>query len=138
MVKVIKGDLILEKDTIFNESIEVKGNIVCKNNDLFNLTVYGNIKAENISARDISAGDISAWDISARDISARDISAGDISAWDISAEDISANNINYYAFCIAYKNIKCKSIKGRRENSFHKTLDGKVIFLNRKGEDEND
>ena len=117
MTKVFEGDLVLEKDTVFDEGIEVNGNITGKNGVRYGLKVEG-----NISALDISAGDISAGDISALDISAGNISAWDISAWDISAK----GNISYYAFCIAYKNIKCKSIKGRRENSFHKALDGEI------------
>ncbi len=67
----------------------------------FNLEVNGNIDARNISAGNISAGDISAGDIS------------------------------YYAFCVVYSSIKCTSIKGRRENSFHKALDGKITIKKR-------
>ena len=33
---------------------------------------------------------------------------------------------NYYAVCVAYNNIECKSIKGRRKNSKHFVLDGKL------------
>ena len=106
-MKVIKSDLVLKKDTTFNESIRVEGNIRCEGGR-HDLTVKG----------DVLAWDISAGNVSARDISALDISALDISAWDIS----------YYAFCIAYNKIKCNSIKGKRENSFHKALDGKIII----------
>jgi hypothetical protein len=102
MVKVIKGDLILTEDTFFNENVIVKGNIYGKDGK-----IYG-----------ISANNLSAWDIS----------ANNISAWDISAYDISAKGIDYYAVCWAYKNIKCKSIKGRRGNSKHFVLDGEIII----------
>lgn len=124
----------------------------------FNLTVASNINAGNINARDIkawniNAWNINAWDINVRDINARDINAADINArdikawnikaWNISATDINAWNINatdinagdidamdisYYAVCFAYKNIECKSIKGRRENSKHFCLDEKITF----------
>lgn len=43
------------------------------------------------------------------------------------AGDINARNIKYWAVCFAYKNIKCKSIKGKRDN--HKepfVLDGTI------------
>jgi hypothetical protein len=103
-MKTIKGNLVLEKDTVFEESINVEGNILGKDGERYNLTVKGNI-------------------------SARDISARDISAWDISAKDISAKDISYYAFCIAYNNIKCKKIAGWRDGSFHKAIDGKIEVI---------
>jgi len=68
------------------------------------------------------------FSISAGDISARNISAENISAWDISAWGISAWNISYFAVCYAYKNILCKSIKGRRKNCKHFCLDGKITI----------
>jgi hypothetical protein len=111
-MKTIKGDLVLKKDMVFNESITVEGNITCKGGR-FNLTVKGNISARNITAWNIDAGNISALNINAGNIT-----AGNISAWDIS----------YYAFCVAYASIKCVSIKGRREHSFHKALDGKITI----------
>ena len=55
------------------------------------------------------------------DIKAENVYAGNIDAWDINAE-----NIKYLAVCFAYKNITCKSIKGKFENSKHFVLDGKM------------
>ena len=112
-MKTIKGNLILEKDTVFDEGIAVEGNILGKDGMKFNLTVKGNIKA---------------WDINAWDIKAGNIDAGDINAWDIKARDI-----NYHAVCFAYNNITCKSIKGIRENSRHFCLDGKIT-IKKKGD----
>ena len=63
-------------------------------------------------------------DIEAQDIIAYDINAKDIYANDINARNIKANNISYYSVCFAGEDIKCKSIKGRRENAKHFTLDG--------------
>jgi hypothetical protein len=76
-VKIIKGDLVLKKDTIFKESIKVEGNIRCEK-ERWNLTV-----AENIVARNIDA-----WNIDARNIDARNIDARNIDAWNIVAENI--------------------------------------------------
>jgi len=84
-MKTIKGDLILEKDTTFEESIEVEGNI----KGYFDLKVLG-----DIDAWDIIAWDIDAWDIDAGDINARNINARDINARNIDALDINARNIN--------------------------------------------
>ena len=63
MTKIIKDDLVLEKNMTFKESIIVEGNIIGKDGNRYNLTVMGNINAENINARDIDAWDINAWDI---------------------------------------------------------------------------
>ena len=85
----------------------------------FNLNVKANIKARNIIAMDITA-----MDITANDISARDINAWNINALEIKADSIEANDIRYYAVCFAYYEIKCKTIKGFRENAKHFVLDG--------------
>ena len=101
------------KDNVFRseESID----ITSFNLDIgAGIEVAGNIKAGNIKAGDIRAGDIHAGDIN----------AGNINAWDINAWDI-----NYYAVAFAYKNIKCKKIQGRRENSKHFVLDGKIQII---------
>ena len=82
MMKTIKGDLVLTKDTTFRESITVEGNIRCKDIK-FNLTVDGDIKVRDITALDITAGNIKAVDITALDINAYNIKAWDIDAWDI-------------------------------------------------------
>ena len=120
MTKTIKGNLELDNDTSYDESIVVEGHITCKVGLRFDLKVAGDISAWDISAWDISAGDISAGNISARDISARDISAwdisaGNISAWDISAWDISARDISAWDIS-ASKNLNaafilCENIK---------------------------
>ncbi len=68
-MKIIKGDLILTKDTTFSESIKVEGDI----KGYYNLKVAGNINARNIDARDINA-----WNIDARNINAGNINALDI------------------------------------------------------------
>lgn len=87
----------------------------------FDLKINSNIDALDIDALDIEAGDIIANNINANDINSRNIIANEIIA-----NDIFANDINYYALCIAYKNIKCESIEGERENHKHFVLDGKL------------
>ena len=66
---------------------------------------------------------IHAWNIYARNINALNIHAKDINAL-----SINANNISYYAVCYAYENIKCKSIKGRKNNAKHFVLDGNIYI----------
>ena len=92
----------------------------------FTLNVDANIDASawNITALSITARDIDAWDIDAFDIHARDIGARNIEAKNIDAKDI-----KYWAICIAYQSFKCKSVKGKRENSIHKCLDQEIEFV---------
>ena len=108
MAKIIEGNLILDDDTVFDESLEVHGSIIGKNGNRYNLTVNGNI----------SARDMSTWDITARNITARNITADDITADDITAEDIEALNIDtgnikaidIYAWNITALNIEALNI----------------------------
>ena len=100
----------------------------------FDCKIQADIKALDINAMDIKAfgimsGNITAMDIDAMDINARDIDARDIKAQDIDAMNIKAGNITYYGVCIAYGSFKCKSIKGRRNNSIHKCLDQDIEFI---------
>jgi len=103
MVKKFK-ELVLEKDTVFDDSIEVETSIRCTGNNRFSLKVMGNINAwnitvenidaENIDARNIDALDITAWNIDALDITARNINAWNITARNINARNINARNID--------------------------------------------
>jgi hypothetical protein len=108
--------MIIPKSNDELKALIKDGAIDCKGDDLF-CDFNIDVEASIINARNIKAGDIKARDIKARDIKARDIKARDIS---------------YYAFCIVYKNIRCSSIKGTRENSFHKCFDGEVIIKKKK------
>ena len=87
----------------------------------FDLNVKSNIYAWNIYARNINA-----LNIHVKDICVCYLDANDIKVHDINAQRINANNISYYAVCYAYENIKCKSIKGRKNNSKHFVLDGHI------------
>ena len=89
----------------------------------FDLNVKSNIYAWNIYARNINA-----LNIHAKDICVYYLDANDIKVHDINAQRINANNISYYAVCYAYENIKCKSIKGRKNNAKHFALDGNIYI----------
>jgi len=109
--KVYQGDLILEKDTVFEEDLKVDGSIIGKDGNRYNLTVKGNINCRNIDCRNIDC----------EDIDCEDINCGDIDCWNIDCEDI-----NFYAICIAYQTFKCKSWKAKRDNFICKCLDGEI------------
>ena len=100
---------------VFNFDLEINANIDA-----------GNINAFNIEARNIKAWDIDARDLDVLDIDAYDIKVNNIDCSNIEAINIEAQDISYYAVCFAYNNIKCKSIKGRRNNAKHFVLDGKM------------
>ena len=72
---------------------------------------------------------IKALDINACDIDAMNINSMNINSMNIDACDIKANDISYYAICVAYKDIRCKSIKGIRENAKHFVLNGVLEVL---------
>lgn len=138
---------VFDDDIKIKFDLDIESNINARNIDSFDIIANnidarhintmdikaGKINTWNICARNIIASNINAWDICACDINANDIYALDIDADDINAYNIKAMNINYYAVCFAYKNIKCKSIKGNRENCKHFVLDGKLII---EGEDD--
>ena len=94
----------------------------------FDLTIDENILARDINAEDINAEDINAGNINAGNINAGNITAGDIDAWNIAAWSMDASVISFHAVCFAYKNIVCKSIKSRRNNTRYFSLDGEVII----------
>lgn len=115
---------------IFNFDLNIKSNIYAQQLEARNINAC-DINAWNVNAWDIRASDVNACNINARDINTWNIRASRIKARDINANDINsfsivADNINYFAVCFAYENIKCKSIKGRRENAKHFVLDGKI------------
>ena len=117
MTKTIKGNLILKKDTIFNESIIVEGNI----KGYYNLKVIGNIDAGNIDAGNIDAGNIKAgnieaWDIKAWDIDAWNIDARNIDAWDIIIEKRIKKTKTAKTICRVYITNKSKLERKERGN----------------------
>lgn len=87
-----------------------------------------NIDARYVNVKDIYARNIYAWNIYAMDVNVWNIMANDVEANDVNAWNIDARNILYYAVCIAYETFKCKSVKGRRENSVHMCLDGEIEY----------
>lgn len=120
---------------MFNFDLNVKADISAWNIKAYNIDALdikaNDIIAWNINACNINTWDIRSWNINAKnikshDINAKNIKSWDINAWDITTFNIEAENINYYAVCFAYNNIKCKTINGIKENAKHFVLDGKL------------
>lgn len=142
----VEGDILGEYDlTVFGDiearNIEVRNikahNIKARDAKVWDIDAHDievwdieayNIEARDIKALDIEARDIKAGNIEARNIEAHNIEARNIKARDIDAHDIKAVDINYYSFCIVHTSIHCNNIAGRRENAFHRALDGIVII----------
>ena len=124
---------------VFKFHLDIDSNIDAFNIDGMKIEARNisahNINAEFINAWNIQAFNISSYDIIAYDIKSQnivnvyDIVAYDIDAYNIEADNIYAHDISYWAVCLAYRNIKCKSINGRRENARHFTLDGKLMVI---------
>ena len=109
----------------FNFKLDVNASINARNIDAWNIKAR-NIDARNIDARNINALNINARNINAFNIDAWNIDARNIKALNINARNINAWNIEYYAVCVAYRNLKCHSIEGTRENSIHICLDNPI------------
>ena len=62
-------------------------------------------------------------------INACNIDAINIYANNIDANNIDVHNISYDTFCIAHQSLKCKTIKGRRENALHACLDQPIEYI---------
>lgn len=99
----------------------------------FNLDCTWDIICHNLTAKNITAGNIDCEDLNAFDVNVYDIHANDINVLNIKAYNIHGNNVKYWASCVSYKNITCRSIKGYRQNARHITLDGDIYALE-KGE----
>ena len=128
----LKMDIDIIAHNIYAKNIDANNIhvmiIKADNINIIDIKAY-DIYANYIKANDIKADDIYIINIEANNIDANDIKTNDINAYNINVNKIDANDINYYAICIAYKTIKCKSIKGRRKNSKHICLDWEIEII---------
>ena len=108
----IKGNLILEKDTTYEDSVTVEGCILGKDGERFNLTIKGNLTCWDLKCLDLTCEDLTCWDLTCNDLTCWDLTCG---------------NLNFYAFAITYNSFKCKTWKARRDNYVIKNLDGEII-----------
>ncbi len=118
-MKVIQNNEEL-KSYIVDGAVKFDEDIICD----FNINIDADLKARNIEA-----GNIKCYNLNADTVGALSVYANDMSCWNIDAISINARNISYYAFCIAYKSFVCNSVKGRRNNSIHKCLDGEIQYI---------
>ena len=87
----------------------------------------------DFNGRDFNGGDFNGWDFNGGNFNGRDFNGGnfngrDFNGGNFNGRDFNGWDISYYGWFIVYKDIKCKSIKGRREKCFYKCLDGTLII----------
>ena len=104
--KTIQGNWIMEKDEIIEGDLKVKGNISGKDGNRYNLIVNGDLNCRNLDCMDLNC----------RNLNCRNLKCGDLNCWDL----------DFFAVAFAYSSFKCKSVKGRRENSKYFCLDKEV------------
>ena len=112
---------------IINTQEELEA-LIDKNNNIIidgDLTINCSISIE----ANINACNIDAINIYANNIDANNIDAINIYANNIDANNIDVHNISYDTFCIAHQSLKCKTIKGRRENALHACLDQPIEYI---------
>ena len=110
-MKTIKGNLILEKDTIFNEDLTVEGNIIGTDGNRYNLTVKGDLDCRNLDCGNLDCGNLKCLNLDCRNLN---------------CDNLDCLNLSFYAFAITYNSFKCKSWKARRPNYIIKCLDGEI------------
>ena len=135
-MKTIKGNLILEKDTTFEEDLKVEGNILGKDGEKFNLVVKGNLNCWNLDCRDLNCwnldcgnlncGNLNCWNLNCLDLDCENLNCLDLNCLDLDCENLNCLDLDFHAIAIAYNSFKCKSWKARRDNHIIKCLDGEI------------
>ena len=124
-MKTIKGDLILKKNTVFNESLTVEGNII------------GNW---DLNCKDLNCWNLNCWnlncnDLNCNDLNCKDLNCGDLNCNDLNCRNLNCEDLNFYAIAITYSSFKCNSWKARRDNHIIKCLDGKIKVKSKEKEE---
>ena len=126
-MKEIKGDLVLKKDTRFDENIEVEGDIICEGG-LWNLDCR-NLDCWDLNCNNLNCNDLKCWNLTCWNLNCNDLDCRDLTCWDLNCRDL-----NFWAIAIAYNSFKCKSWKARRKNYIIKCLDGEMEIEEEKEE----
>ena len=115
-------DLFLKGEDVrieFSPSREELRDVYCGN--LFMMDDDG--EKFDFNGRNFNGGNFDGRNFNGLNFSGLNFNGENFNGW-----DFNGRHISYYGWFIAYRDIKCESIKGRRENSFHKCLDGKLII----------
>jgi len=119
-------DLIL-KDQDVRIEYQVTENeirdVYCQNLFLMNNDGRFDFNGRDFNGKNFNGRNFNGWDFNGGDFNGRDFNGENFNGWNFNGE-----NISYYGWFIVYEDIRCKSIIGRRENCFHKCLDGRLIL----------
>ena len=142
-------DLFLQGDNVrieFKPSKKELRDVCCRNLFLINDNERFDFNGRNFDGWDFKGRDFNGGDFNGRDFDGSDFYGSDFdgqdfyglnfNGWNFNGESFNGEHISYYVWFIAYGDIKCRSIKGRRKNSFHKSLDGKLIIKEEKYADK--
>ena len=94
MVKKIKGDLILKKDTFIEDDLIVHGSIFGKDDERYNLIVKGSIEAKQIRVGLLHAVMINVNEIEAEKIIADSINCRTLESWNVESKHIDSFQVN--------------------------------------------
>ena len=152
-MKTIKGDLILKKDTTFNEDLKVegdikgdfslivKGDLNCSNLNCWDLNCRNlncsNLNCSNLNCLNLDCLDLDCLDLNCWNLDCWNLKCRDLNCLNLNCRDLTCRNLDFYAVAIAYNSFKCKSWKARRTNHIIKCLDGDIEITKDKlkGED---
>ena len=87
-----------------------------------------NFNGRDFNGRDFNSWNSNGWNFDGWDFNGRDFNGWDFNGKNFNGRNFNGENISYYGWFIVYEDIRCKSIIGRRENCFHKCLDGRLII----------
>lgn len=96
-MKVIKGDLILTKDTTYTEDLKVEGNIICEG-ERWNLDCR-NLDCWNLNCRDLDCGNLDCLNLNCRDLDCWDLNCRNLNCWDLNCWDLNC----FFAVCEGFK-----------------------------------
>ncbi len=114
-------DLLLKQHDVRIEFQVERGelrDIHCRDLFLMNDEEKFDFNGGNFNGGNFNGGNFNGWDFN----------GGDFNGGNFNGGNFNGGKISYYAIFISYNNIECESIEGRRQNSFHKCLDGELII----------
>ncbi len=87
------------------------------------------LKCRDLKCNDLECNDLECNNLKCRNLECNDLECNDLECWDLVCHYLECSNLSYYAFAIAYSSFRCKTVKARRENGFHKCLDSEIEYI---------
>ncbi len=87
------------------------------------------LKCRDLKCNDLKCRNLKCWDLKCNDLECNDLECNNLKCNDLECYNLECSNLSYYAFAIAYSSFRCKTVKARRENGFHKCLDSKIKYI---------